>query len=65
VTSVLSKLEEDEREQEILSMVASNNELVETIDSMRLKIKSLEEGDSQQKGAGGAQMVLQLNDQIE
>lgn len=56
---MLSKFEADEREQEILALTASNNELVETIDKMRIKIKNLEEGGAKQKGGkGSAQMVL-------
>jgi hypothetical protein len=43
-------------------MVNSNNELIETIDNMRIKIKKLEEGSNKDGGSGGAHMVLQLND---
>lgn len=64
--NVLSKFEKEDREVDMENLTVANQELVDTIDQLRQQLK--DQGESvvmQSTDVGQAQMILQLNDQIE
>ena len=66
VENVLSKFEKEDREVDMENLTVANQELVDTIDQLRQQLK--DQGESvvmQSTDVGQAQMILQLNDQIE